>query len=302
MIPAPILLFTYNRLKHTKNTIEALKVNKLAVESDLFIFSDAAKTTAVEPAVLTVRAYLRTITGFKKIIIIERETNFGLGRNIISGVTEILKTAHSVIVLEDDLIVSPYFLDFMNDGLQTYENEQQVISIHGYTYPVSRPLPETFFIKGADCLGWATWQRGWKEFESDGQILLDRLTTEKKTDEFDFGGTFPYTQMLKDQILGKNTSWAVRWYASSFLNNRYTLYPGKSLVYHAGGDGSGTNTGFNSLLDVELSKDRITVVKKEVQQDEQAYQEFKKFHKLTTSPGLMYRISRKLKLMINRTK
>jgi hypothetical protein len=300
MTTAPILLFTYNRLKHTKNTIDALKANTLATKSDLFIFSDAAKTTEAAAAVLTVRAYLPTITGFRKITIIERERNFGLGRNIISGVSEILKTAESVIVLEDDLIVSPYFLDFMNDGLQIYEKEEQVISIHGYTYPVSRPLPETFFIKGADCLGWATWQRGWNEFESDGQVLLDRLTIEKKTDEFDFGGAFPYTQMLKDQILGNNTSWAVRWYASAFLNNRYTLYPAKSLVYHAGGDGTGTNTGFNSLLDVELSKNRITVLKKEVLQDENAYQEFKKFHKLTTSPGLMYRIKRKLHSIINR--
>ncbi|MHA4847421.1 glycosyltransferase family protein [Flavitalea antarctica] len=300
MTPAPILLFTYNRLKHTRNTVEALKANTLAKQTDLLVFSDAAKIPEAVPAVLSVRAYLHTITGFRKVIIIERETNYGLGRNIISGVSQILQTAQSAIVIEDDLVVSPYFLDFMNDGLRIYENEQQVISIHGYTYPVSRTLPETFFIKGADCLGWATWQRSWKEFESDGQVLLDRLIAEKKTDEFDFGGTFPFTQMLKDQIEGKNTSWAVRWYASAFLNDRYTLYPGKSLVYHAGGDGTGTNTGFNSLLDVELSKDRITVERKEVKQDEQAYVEFKKFHKLTTSPGLMYRIRRKLQAMMNR--
>lgn len=300
MRPAPILLFTYNRLKHTKNTIEALLANRLAASSELFIFSDGAKSEAVAPAVLAVREYLRTITGFKRVEIIERELNFGLGHNIITGVSQILENTERVIVLEDDLIVSPFFLDFMNDGLETYEDVDQVISIHGYTYPVRRTLPETFFIKGADCLGWATWQRGWKEFEPNGQILLDSLVRANKTREFDFGGSFPYTEMLKDQILGKNTSWAVRWYASAFLKDKFTLYPGKSLVHHAGGDGTGTNTGFNSLLDVELSQVRINVIKQEVRQNEEAYLEFKKFHQITTSPGIVYRIKRKLQSIIHK--
>ncbi|HTF29275.1 MAG TPA: glycosyltransferase family 2 protein [Flavitalea sp.] len=300
MTPAPILLFTYNRLKHTTNTIEALTKNKLAHNSELIIFSDAAKTDADEEKVNNVRQYLKTVSGFKQVSVIERDRNFGLGNNIIAGVSHVMNTAGKAIVLEDDLIVSPYFLEFMNDGLEMYEKNTDVISIHGYTYPVKTDLPETFFIKGADCLGWATWTRGWKLFEKDGTVLLNELINRNKTKEFDFNGAFPFTQMLRDQIIGKNNSWAVRWYASAFLKNMLTLYPAKSLVYHAGGDGSGTNTGFNSMLDVELSMKKIQVLPQPVVQNEQAYSEFEKFHRYTSSPGIIYRIKRKLQTIIKR--
>ena len=151
-------------------------------------------------------------------------------------------------MLEDDLLTSPYFLDFMNEGLSIYEEDEKVISIHGYVYPISEKLPETFFLRGADCWGWATWKRGWDLFEPDGGLLLNKLEESKQTEEFDFNRSYPYTQMLKDQINGKTNSWAVRWYASAFLQNKYTLYPGKSLVSNIGGDGSGTNTGLNQFI------------------------------------------------------
>ena len=125
-----------------------------------------------------------------------------------------------VIVLEDDLVTSPHFLQYMNDGLGIYERDDRVISIHGYSYPVHGKLPETFFLRGADCLGWATWKRGWDLFEDDGQRLLNELERRNLTRSFDFDGSYPYTQMLRDQIAGSNSSWAVRWYASAFLRDK----------------------------------------------------------------------------------
>lgn len=150
----PIILFVYNRLWHTKQTVEALQKNDLASESELFIFSDGPKPGA-EEKVKEVREYLKTITGFRKVTIIERDTNWGLANNIIDGVTKIVNEYGKVIVLEDDLVTSPGFLTYMNEGLKIYADEEQVASIHGYIYPLKHPerLPETFFIRGADCWG-----------------------------------------------------------------------------------------------------------------------------------------------------
>jgi hypothetical protein len=238
---APIVLFTYNRLWHTKKTIEALQKNTLARDSELYVYSDSSKTDNDKTAVSEVREFLSSISGFKAITIIEREENYGLAKSIIDGVTTIVESFGKVIVLEDDLVTSPYFLQYMNDALTLYESDQGVASIHGYIYPIEG-LPEYFFIKGADCWGWATWKRAWNVFEPDGKVLLEKLTSRGLQNEADFNGSYQYTKMLEDQIIGKNNSWAIRWYISAFLEDMLTLYPGKSFVENIGNDGSGTHS------------------------------------------------------------
>jgi hypothetical protein len=231
----------YNRPWHTQQTIEALQKNSLATDSELFIYSDAPKNDSAIPLVKAVREYIKSIKGFKNVSIIERRTNYGLASSIIDGVTRITNEFGKVIVLEDDLVTSPHFLNYMNDGLSLYENDENVASIHGYIYPIDK-LPETFFIKGADCWGWATWKRAWNIFEPDGKVLLEKLTSSGLQNEADFNGSYQYTKMLEDQIIGKNNSWAIRWYMSAFLEDMLTLYPGKSFVENIGNDGSGTHS------------------------------------------------------------
>jgi hypothetical protein len=253
---APIVLFTYNRPWHLMQTVSALLKNSLASESEIFIFSDGPKDENDVPKVAEVRKYIKTIKGFKKIEIIERDKNWGLANNIIDGITKVVNQYGKVVVLEDDLVTSPYFLKFMNDGLNIYEEEEKVISVHGYVYPI-KGLPEIFFLRGADCWGWATWKRGWDLFEKDGKKLLDELEKRKLTKLFDFNGAYPYTKMLKDQVEGKVDSWAIRWYASAFIHEKLTLYPGISLVKHIGD--LGTHVKDSSLFDVELSEKPIFV-------------------------------------------
>jgi hypothetical protein len=258
---APIALFVYNRLEHTKKTIESLQKNFLAKESDLYIFSDGWKDEETKKKVSDIRNYLKTISGFKKIEIIERENNTGLANNIISGVTEIINKFGKIIVLEDDLVTSSYFLEYMNEALEIYKDEEEVISIHGYIYPIKVPLSETFFIRGADCWGWATWKRGWGLFEADGTKLLSVLEQKNLTRDFDFNNNFHYVEMLKRQINGKNDSWAIRWYASAFLGNKLTLYPGKSLIDNIGQDSSGTNRSDSNVFKVRLTDRKIDLKK-----------------------------------------
>jgi hypothetical protein len=267
---SPIVLFTYNRIDHLKLTISNLKNNDLARLSELIIFSDGAKTYEDISKVLKIRNYLKQIKGFKKIIIIERYKNFGLSHNIINGVTSVLKKYKKIIVLEDDLLVNKYFLRYMNKGLNLYRKDKNVASIHGYIYPISNMKNEintnTFFIKGADCWGWGTWLRAWSNFNKDGKILIKILEKKNLVKNFNFNNSYNYYQMLKDQVNKKNDSWAIRWYASCFLKNMYTLYPVVSFVKNIGIDSSGQNSKFD-LLNIgnkKLTKTHYKIIKQPV--------------------------------------
>jgi hypothetical protein len=193
------------------------------------------------------------VQGFRSITIIERDKNLGLANSIIDGVTNIVNQYGKVIVLEDDMITSPYFLTYMNSGLTLYEKDERVASIHGYIYPVKNKLPDYFFLRGADCWGWATWKRGWDFFNSDGQFLLNEIKRQKLERLFNFNDSYDYTGMLQMQIDGKVSSWAIRWYASAFLADKYTLYPGISFVKNIGLDGSGTHCGNTNAHDTSFS-------------------------------------------------
>lgn len=277
MIYAPITLFVYNRVDHTEQTINALLKNKEAAKSELFIYSDAAKNIEQEPAVESVRKYICEIKGFKKITIVEQESNLGLSASIINGVSSIVNQFGKIIVLEDDLIVGPYFLDFMNRSLERYAYEESVACIHGYIYPVDVELPEVFFLKGADCWGWATWKRAWDIFEDDGTKLQRALQQKNVVSDFDYDGAYPYYQMLLNQIKGLNQSWAVRWYASAFVKEMFTLYPGKSLVYNIGLDSSGTHCSDTDIYSTELSAAQVSNVETKIENSVLAREAFKRF-------------------------
>ena len=274
---APIVLFVYNRPWHTKQTINALLQNEGAIESELIIYSDAAKSSKDCANVQAVRNYISSISGFKRVEIIEREKNWGLASSIIDGVTATVSEFGKVIVLEDDMVTSPFFLSYMNDALNRFSNDPRVISVHAYTYPVKEILPEAFFLKGADCWGWGTWKRGWDHFNADGQELLGELNRRELIEEFDFKGAYGYSRMLKAQIAGHNDSWAIRWYASAFLANKLTIYPGRSLVHNIGNDDSGMHCGWSKKHDARLSESPIDLSNILVAHSNVAYKAFECF-------------------------
>lgn len=290
---APIVLFVYNRPEHTQKTVEALLKNALALDSNLIIFSDGAKNNDSVGKVMEVRNYIKTITGFKSLQLVEQDNNLGLSKSIIKGVSEVVSSCGKVIVLEDDLVTSPYFLTYMNKGLKMYEEEESVISIHGYVYPINlNTADKTFFLKGADCWGWATWKRGWNIFEENGQKLLNELNSRNLAKEFNFNNSYPYTQMLSDQINSKNDSWAIRWYASAFLLDKYTLYPVKSLVKNIGLDLSGTHSGKEmNFNDAQLSNDTFAQFNKiEIAENQEAKKSIELFFRKNNKKGFRQRI------------
>jgi len=276
---APIVLFVYNRPHHLRQIVDSLSKNSLAGESELFIFSDGPKDKETQENVTKVRGYIKTITGFKSITIIERERNLGLAESVIAGVTEIIAKYGRIIALEDDLIVAPYFLQFMNDSLSVYQDEEKVISICGYMYPLRGKYQDTLFFRVADCWGWATWKRGWDLFVASGEELYNTLKDRKLLIKFNLEGAFNYTKMLKRQIQGRNDSWAVRWYASALLSGKLSLYPRKTLVMNIGFDGSGRHGGVNDYFRTEILNEPIAVNGIPVLEDERAIIEISSYLK-----------------------
>ena len=298
MTCAPILLFVYNRPEHTRRCIESLTRNALAADSTLYIYADGAKDTTQQTAVDEVRSYLRTISGFKTMNLIERKDNWGLARNIIDGVTTQVNRYGKVIVLEDDLVVAPYFLQFMNDALETYKDEPKVGHIQACDFTQDPSLPETFLIKWTGSWGWATWERAWKYFNPNGKALLEELEQRKLTYTFDFNGKYGFTRMLRRQIEGKNNSWAIRWNASLFLKDILSLNVGRSLVQNEGFDGSGTNCGGGGLYASNLHLAPLPVQKiSPIEENKAARQAFVRYYARTNSfwAKAIRRIKRTLK-------
>ncbi len=263
MTLAPIILFVYNRAELTRLTVEALLRNEEAAETLLYVFADGAKPNAsVEQLekIEKVRRYIHTIKGFKEVIIEEAPQNKGLANSVISGVTKVLEKHGKAIIVEDDLLTSKNFLHYMNTSLDMYENDDQVICIHGYSIIKNPPIKEkTYFQVGADCWGWATWKRGWDLFNADSQALMDMISSDKKLrNTFTYNHTYPYMKMLRKQIKGKVDSWAIRWYASAVVNNKLCLYPAKSLVKNVGYGEDATHCSNTESYEATIGIDETT--------------------------------------------
>ncbi|MES3002262.1 MAG: glycosyltransferase [Pseudomonadota bacterium] len=291
MAHAPIALFVHDRLAHAQRTVASLLRNPGAALSDLYVFSDGPRTPQKQAAVDSVRRFVSGISGFRSVRIVRRAVNYGLARSIIEGVSQVLAESDRLIVLEDDMVTSPHFLAYMNEALDRFRDDDRVVSVHGYVYPVRADLPEAFFLQGADCWGWGTWRRGWSVFNPDGRALLDELTRRKLLHAFDFNASHPYSDMLREQIAGRNDSWAIRWYASAFLADKLTLYPGRSLVHNIGNDSSGTHAVDTDTHDARLSGTPIDLRRVPVAPSGQARAAFEAFFR-SSSGGLLQRAVR----------
>jgi hypothetical protein len=283
---APIALFVYNRPQHTERTLKFLKQNELAAESRLFIFSDGPKTDQDTDKVAAVRDFLKTVDGFRSVEIIERKENMGLANSVIAGVGRLVKDYKQVIVLEDDLITSPYTLNYFNDGLNRYRNEEQVMHIGAYMYPLkANDLPESFFYRAATSWGWATWDRAWQHFEPNIDTLINQFDARKRS-AFSIEHTMNFWKQVIDFKNGKNNSWAIRWYASIFLKNGLTLNPAHSLINNIGHDGTGVHSGINDIYNVIINPKPITRFPDEIKENSRAYQAIKQF--LSTRKGSLW--------------
>ena len=229
---SPVVLFTYKRLSVTQRVINALLMNPEARYSNLIVFSDGPKY-AEDDQIHEVRQYLRSLSGFNSIELIFREQNLGLADSFINGITEVLNRFDSAIFIEDDNLVSPGFLSFMNNGLEVYKDDGRVSCISGYTYPIWPQQRRPFFIRGAETWSMATWRRSWQHFCSDARLLKAELEKRNLVTKFSIDG-FRFYPMLESQIRGEIDSWGVRWWTSAFVKDMYCLYPHLPLCVSIG--------------------------------------------------------------------
>ena len=276
---APIVLFVYNRPDHTKQTVEALQKNELAIGSELFIYSDAAKNENAEQKVNEVRQYIKDINGFKRVTIIEREKNWGLANSIIDGVTKIVNEYGKIIVLEDDLVTSPYFLKFMNEALEFYKDKDKVWHISGWNYPIETDgLDDVFLWRLMNCWGWATWADRWKYYEKDVDKTIKEFS-KNDIKRFNIDGQEDFFGQVIGNYEKKINTWAIFWYATIFKQNGLCLNPTQTFVKNIGHDGSGVHCGESCSFDSSLSMNEKVNFDTKIEENNVALNRIQKFYK-----------------------
>lgn len=281
---APVVLFVYNRLDHTRKTVEALTQNTLSQETELYIYSDGPKNDDIQHDVNKLREYLKTIDGFKKVVIFERESNCGLANSIIDGVTSVLEQYSKVIVLEDDLITSRYFLEYMNRALLIFENNPKICSITGFSFTTDymkfpRDYEENVYLNIRPMSwGWATWSDRWRGVDWEVKDYHEFIRDRRQRKAFNKGGT-DLSRMLKNQIEGKLSSWYIRWAYSAFKREMFTVYPRVSYVNNIGHDASGVhcvNVNSDIYAHSQLNREKEIDFKHNIQLDQRIVDNFNK--------------------------
>lgn len=278
---SPIVLFVCKRPKHTRRVLSSLKKNKLYKLSNLIIYVDKPDKEEDLKSYNKVLEIIKNIKGFKKKTLILRSKNYGLAKNFIDGITRIFKKYKKAIILEDDNLISPYFLDFMNNALEIYKNNKKISSIYAYFPNTKTSFNENFFLKGSWTFTWGIgiWRRSWRYFQADEGKLLQQIDNKKLQRKFNFDNTYDWYSMLQRFKNKQNKSWSIRWYASTFLKNYYTLFPKYPLCKNIGMDGTGENTPKSNIWDVKLYRKKINIKRIKVQESKIAYDSAKYFFK-----------------------
>lgn len=253
---APVALFVYNRPDHTRRTLEALARNRLVADTPLYVFADGAKpgaSTADRERIAATRALVCSEPWSRQVTLIEASENRGLAASILAGIRHVLDEHDRVIVLEDDIVTSPGFLEFMNRGLELYANEPRVMHLSGYMYPLGLRSAGTVFLRVLSCWGWATWRRAWQHYDDNIDTHLARLDTPPRIRKFNIEGHADFHRQLLENRAGCIRSWAVRWYASWLAQDGLTLFPTQSLVRNIGHDGSGVHCHADARFDTPLA-------------------------------------------------
>lgn len=257
---APICLFTYNRLFETKKTIQALQNNYLASSSKLYIFSDGPKNENDRVKVELLRKYLRTISGFESIQYNESLENKGLANSVIDGVQKVLNENDTIIVLEDDLVSTPNFLNFMNQALDYYQLQSKIQSVNAYSLQIKDLKESAYFQTRPASWGWATWSDRWDPEIFNKKIIQNEVSL-NPTFLKDFTRTCgtDISRMLIRSIKNKNDSWYVRWAYNHFRTNRYSVFPEYSFISNIGHGIDATHCkGINSYPAILINEKQLT--------------------------------------------
>ncbi len=263
MTRPPVVLFAYARPEHTERTLRSLKDNHGSAEHDLVVYLDGPRSPEVVAAVADVSRLVSRVAHegwFKSVTLHESAANRGLARSVITGVSQVLSHHECAIVLEDDLLLAPDFLAFMDGALAYYAADPRIWSVSGY----SPELPsltdydhDLYLSVRASSWGWGTWRRSWD--------LVDWAVTDYRRFEYDLRRRRAFNQggpdaaaMLDAQLDGRIDSWAIRWGYSQHRFGMYSVVPAVSKVHNIGLDGSGTHGVIEGSLAQSLRDRPVT--------------------------------------------
>lgn len=301
MTRAPIALFAYKRINHLRRTVDALRANDLAIESELYIFSDGPKNINDEKEVEEVRSYVKSLSsGFKAVHLRFEEKNRGLAASIVDGVTDLVNRNGFVIVVEDDVVTSNLFLSFMNDSLEKYRAEESIMHVSGYSFPMQEKLPEVFLAQMPFVWGWATWKRAWDHYNDDASVLTGLINQVGKK-KFNYDGSFKFTSPLKQNAKGLMKTWAIKWQACIFINRGLCLTPSPSFTNNIGHDGTGehydvSNKYYNKVYSIILPKKLLST--NESLEGRMAIKRFL----MQIKPSIIFLVRNKMKKLLFRNK
>ena len=280
---SPICLFVYKRYDTTKLMLESLLACPECADSELYVFMDEARNDSEADDVEKVRALFDNLQGFKTIHPYPARMNKGMARSVIDGVTTVLEKHESIIVLEDDLVVAPDFLTFMNAALEAYRDRSDIWSISGYT-PNLKEIEQydkngVFLVPRAQCWGWATWNDRWETVDWEVSDFNYLARNKKRRKAFDMGGNDLF-RTLEMEHRERIESWAVRWAYAASKQKMWTVNPMLSKVQNIGLKSSTSHVGWHDERhNVELLGNK-TIIDSNVQPDEKLVQAFKKHHDL----------------------
>ncbi|EAB6271748.1 glycosyltransferase [Salmonella enterica] len=293
---SPVVMFVYAKPEHTRKTIESLAKNPEASSTDLFIYSDAAKSDKDSIAVREVRNIVSSVSGFKSVSLYFRSENIGLASNIMDGVSKVCEKYGRVIVIEDDIVTSPCFLAYMNAALEKYEDDKRIWHVTGWNYPfLDNYMSESdaYLWRMMNCWGWGTWNDRWVNFRKDPEELIKSFS-KKDISEFNLDNAFNFWSQVEDNYNGKINTWAIFWYATIFKNNGLCLNPVNSMVKNIGMDGTGENCNTSDIYKTKLSYEFGYRWPNEISEDKTAINIVREFYKSNT-PTLIQRIVNKVK-------
>lgn len=300
MTYAPVCVFAFRRPVHTRRTLSALAMSPVASQTALTVFIDGPRDSEDIEQVRQVVDIAKLQTGFASVEVVAREENAGLAQSIEEGVSRMMAEHGRAIVVEDDIVTSPAFLNYMNAALDHFAETPEVWHIAGYNEPIAanRDRRGAALWRFMSCWGWASWADRWHHFERDPSELIASFTPED-IHRFNLDGAHDFWSQVLANERGDLRTWAVFWYATIFRNNGLCLSPHFSYTENIGFDGSGTH-GFtsDSFLQNSLNLDMVPPLPDLIEEDTDALARLQAYY--TYRPNRLQRLGRKWRRLIGR--
>lgn len=260
MIYYPVIIPTLNRYSHFKACVESLATCTNASETELIIGLDYPPNEKYFEGWNKIKNYVPSIKGFKKVVCIERENNYGSVRNSNELINYALSKYDAYIYSEDDNVFSPAFLDFVDKGLEKYKDSPNVVAVCGFSYPVEwetsceAVLEHQYF----SAWGYGEWGKELKHMQDEftPKTLVEYLKNKNNRRNFIKLSNKNYRYASGFLYLDSIPFYDISRSVYLCISKKNVLMPTMSLVRNTGWDGSGEHC--DSKIDDVFSNQKLS--------------------------------------------